>query len=123
MCFPAVEIEQCRLLSIAAAWRLIGSRPAPLNTPSEWNGWQVVNPDGNRQRNAERAAAKLCTRCGKNPPRPDRKTCEGCAVAAAARSAALRTRRKAAAICLDCRRPTTGGHVRCAGCRATEAAP
>ena len=81
------------------------------------DGWQVVNPDGNRQRYAERAAAKRCTRCGKNPPRPDRKTCEGCAAAAADRSARLRTRRKAAALCLDCGRPTTGGHVRCEDCR------
>ena len=84
MCFPAVEIEQCRLLSIAAAWRLIGSRRAPLNTPSEWNGWQVVNPDADRRLYAERSAAKLCARCGSNPPRPDRKTCEDCAAGAAA---------------------------------------
>ena len=94
--WTAPDIEHARLLSIAATWRLISSRRAPLNTPSEWNGWQVVNPDGNRQRYAEWAAAKRCTRCGKNPPRTDRKTCEGCAAAAAARSAALRTRRKAA---------------------------
>ena len=79
--WTAPAIEQCRLLSIAAAWRLIGSRRAPLNSPSEWIGWQVVNPDGDRQRYAERAAEGLCTRCGKNPPRPDRKTCEGCAAA------------------------------------------
>ena len=115
--WTAPAIEQCRLLSIAAAWRLIGSRRAPLNTPSEWTGWQVVNPDGERQRYAERAAEGLCTRCGSNPPRPDRKTCEDCAAAAAERSAALRARRKAAGACLDCAAPTTGGHARCAACR------
>ena len=113
----APAIEQCRLLSIAAAWRLIGSRRAPLNSPSEWTGWTVISPDADRTRYRDPAAAELCTRCGKNPPRPDRKTCEGCAAAAAARSADFRARRKAAGLCIDCPRPTTGGHVRCKVCR------
>ena len=97
MCFPAIEIERCRLESIAAAWHLIRATRAPLNSPSEWSGWQVVNPDGERALYHDRAAAKLCTRCGKHPPRPDRMTCAGCAADAAARSADFRARRKAAA--------------------------
>ena len=115
--FAAAEIEHVRLLTIAAAWRLIHSRRAPLNSPSEWAGWTVISPDADRTRYAERAAAKLCTRCGEHLPRSDRKMCEDCAMDAAARSAALRTRRKAAGACLDCARPTTGGHVRCTDCR------
>ena len=117
MCFPAIEIERCRLESIAAAWHLIRATRAPLNSPSEWAGWSVVNPDANRALYHDRAAAKLCTRCGKHPPRPDRKTCEGCAEYAAARSADFRARRKAAGQCTDCSRPTTGGHQRCKVCR------
>ena len=115
--WTARAIEHTRLLTIAAAWRLVAGRCAPLASPSEWTGWQVVNPDGERQRYRERAEAKLCTRCGSNPPRRDRKTCQDCAVAAAGRSAALRARRKLAGACLDCTAPTAGGHVRCAGCR------
>ena len=101
MCFPARDIERCRLETIAAAWHLIGATRAPLNSPSEWAGWSVISPDADRTRYHDRAAAKLCARCGKHPPRPDRKTCEGCAAAAAARSADFRARRKAAGLCID----------------------
>ena len=115
--WTALAIEECRLLTIAAAWHLVAARCAPPNSPSEWTGWQVVNPDGERRRYRDRIAAKLCARCGSNPPRSDRRTCEACAAGAAARSAALRARRKLAGLCADCGRPTTGGHVRCADCR------
>lgn len=60
-------------------WRLFTPRRVPVNTPSEWSGWQVINPDGERQRYNGRVAAKLCTRCGKQPPLPDRKACTRCA--------------------------------------------
>ena len=50
--------------------------PPPRNSPSEWNDWQVFNPDDERRRYAERAAAGSCTRCGAAPPRPGRKTCQ-----------------------------------------------
>ena len=76
MCFPAREIERDRLATIAATWRLIGARRIPINVPSEWTGWQVFDPAADRRRYAERAAAGLCTRCGKCPPRPDGATCE-----------------------------------------------
>ena len=36
--------------------------------------------DRARRRTAERAAQGLCTKCGRNPPEPDRRTCEPCAV-------------------------------------------
>ena len=33
-----------------------------------------------RRRTAERLAQGLCTKCGRNPPEPDRRMCEPCAV-------------------------------------------
>ena len=110
------QIKALRLAELAAIRRLIGATAAPVNTPSEWIGWQVIVPDAETRRYLQRAARGLCTRCGA-PPRPGRKTCEPCAVAAAARSAALRARRKAAGACQDCGRPATGGNTRCEGCQ------
>ena len=59
----------------------------------------------------------MCTRCGKRPPRPDRKTCESCARGLRDSAAALRARRIAAGRCVMCNRPAAGGQTRCAKCR------
>ena len=115
--FLRLEIERCRLLTIAAAWRLIGAVRAARNTPSEWDGWQVINPDGERQRYAARGAEGVCTRCGRCPPRPGRKLCEDCAAAQRDRAAKLREKRRGAAICIQCGRLASGGHARCETCR------
>ena len=115
--FPRRDIERTRLLAIAATWRLIGARRAPLNAPAEWNGWRIINPDDyERERYASRAAAGLCTRCGKAPSRPGCKTCEGCAAAQRDRAAAMRARRRGAGLCIQCGRPSDGA-ARCETCR------
>jgi hypothetical protein len=101
---------------IEGTWRLTAARRPPTNTPSEWTGWHVVNPDADRLRYHDRAANGLCTRCGKQPPRPERKTCQQCAQAAQERSAALRARRIAAGRCVTCNRPA-GRQTRCRKCR------
>ena len=112
----AREIERCRLLTIAAVWRLIGGRRAPLNAPSEWNGWHVFNPDDERRRYAARGAAGLCVRCGECPPRPGRKTCQRCADDQVLRARAFRERRRRAGRCTECGEPS-GGAARCPVCR------
>ena len=115
--WPADDIEICRLLTIAGAWRLIAGHRTPLNTPSEWTGWQLIDPEDGRRRYAARAAEGSCTRCGKCPPRPGRKLCEDCAAAQRDRAAKLREKRRGAAICIQCGRLASGGHARCQTCR------
>ena len=114
--WPADDIETCRLLTIAGAWRLVGNR-ARVNAPSDWSGWQVINPDDERRRYAARGAEGSCTRCGRCPPRPGRKLCEDCAAAQRDRAAKLREKRRGAAICIQCGRLASGGHARCQTCR------
>ena len=106
-----------RALDLEAIRRLIGATRGLPNAPSEWTGWQVINPEDERQRYAARAADGSCTRCGRCPPRPGLKLCEGCAVYAAARSRDLRARRRAAGICTQCGGLASGGHARCETCR------
>ena len=105
----ALELEYIR--------RVIGATRGLPNAPSDWDGWSIIDPEDERRRYAARRAAGLCTRCGKYPPRPGRKLCEGCAAAAAARSLDLRARRRAAAICTQCGGLASGGHARCETCR------
>ena len=114
--FDHLDIEWCRLSSIVDAWRLVGSRRAPVNAPSEWDGWRVFNPDDERRRYATRAAEGVCTRCGEQPPRPGRKLCELCAAGQAERSRALRERRRRARLCIQCGAVSDGG-LRCTACR------
>ena len=113
--WTAREIEIARLQEIVAILRLTAAHRTPINSPSEWTGWQVVNPESDRRTYAERSAAGLCTRCGKHPPRAGRRTCQRCADDQAARSAALRARRKAAGICVDCGAAAPGS-ARCVEC-------
>ena len=105
----ALELEYIR--------RVIGATRGLPNAPSDWDGWSIINPDGERQRYATRRAAGLCTRCGKYPPRPVRKLCEDCAAAQRDRAAKLREKRRGAAICIQCGRLASGGHARCQTCR------
>ena len=61
-----------------------------------------------------RADAGLCPRCGKHPPRPDRKTCQRCADDQRNRAATLRARRIARGLCVTCG-GAAGGHGRSPG--------
>ncbi len=65
--FSRAEVGRDRHAAILYIWRLIGAVRGPLVTPSEWTGWQVVNPEGERQRYVNRAAEGRCTRCGGSP--------------------------------------------------------
>lgn len=90
--------------------------PRPLNSQSV----RVVRLDRNRPRCGRivyngRGAARLCRRCGKNPPQPDRKACQPRAHVQRDRAAALRTRRLARGLCVQCGGPA-GGQTRCPKC-------
>ena len=50
------QIKALRLAELAAIRRLIGATAAPVNTPSEWIGWQVIVPDAETRRYLQRAA-------------------------------------------------------------------
>ena len=113
--FTAPQIEALRLAEIAYLRRLTGARAAPVNAPSEWIGWSIITPDGDRRRHLRRLVDGLCTRCGGRRPRPERKTCARCAAAQRVRAAALRARRRAAGRCVDCNAPAAGA-TRCARC-------
>lgn len=105
MAFPAAAIEVCRLQSIAWAWRMIGATRAPINAPSEWDGWTVINPDLKRQqtaesdsrKRAERHAGGICARCGRAPAAEGRRACARCMRMMRARSRESRERRRAVA--------------------------
>ena len=65
----APAIEQCRLLTIAATWRLIGSRRiVTSDTYQNIGGFRIREPaaDVERQRRivADRLAAGVCAECG-----------------------------------------------------------
>ena len=111
------DAEALRALELVAIRRLIGATRGLPNAPSEWDGWSIIDPNDGKKRYAARRAAHLCTRCGQFPPRPGRKLCEDCAAAQRDRAAAVRARRRAAAICTQCAAETTGGHARCETCR------
>ena len=113
--WTARQIKALRLAELAAIRRLIGGTAAPVNTPSEWIGWQVIVPDAETRRYLQRAARGLCTRCGNATARPGRKTCAKCAEGQRERSAALRARRRQAGICADCGQPS-GLSARCSRC-------
>ena len=76
MPFPANEVERNRLREIWQHWRIINGRCAPipyspLVTPSEWTGWQILNPAGgprNLLRRGQRTG--ICTRCGSQAAAP-----------------------------------------------------
>ena len=109
--FPRREIERVRILTILDAMRRAGRRAVVL--PPGVDGFEIIEQIDYHTR----AAAGMCTRPGcRNPPRPGRKLCEGCAAAQRDRAAAIRARRKAAGLCADCGGPSDGA-ARCETCR------
>lgn len=134
--WTTIQIEALRLAEIAYVCRLTGARAAPLNAPSEWIGWQIITPDGERRRYLKRRVEGVCTRCG-GSPLASRTLCERCRERQRAASATHRERRGARprgyhrrgdaaaqfGLCSRCgRRPPAAGRRTCETCSAAQRA-
>ncbi len=64
-----------------------------------------------------RVADGLCVTCGTAAPEPDRRFCPACADKDRARARVKRRRLRAAGLCVDCQKPSSGTYL-CAPCQA-----
>ena len=119
--WTAPDIEHARLLSIAATWRLIGSRRiVTSDTYATLGGFRIREPaaDVDRQRRivADRLASGVCAGCG-DPRLATTRLCESCRLRALERVRRRQRRLDAAGLCRQCgQEPATRGG-RCTGCR------
>lgn len=75
------------------------------------------NGDGCQRLYWKRVAQGLCSRCGEGPPRPGKRSCQGCTDAQIARLAVRYVRLKAAGRCVACNRHAVWrGLVLCLRC-------